>query len=68
VLNVHDLLGGFSGYNGSNAFSGGYLNFQNTGGNTVVQMDADGGGNSYTTLVTLQHVTLTTANTDNYVV
>jgi len=67
VLNVHDLLSGFTGYNGSNAFSGGYLNFQNTGGNTVVQIDADGGGGNYTTLVTLQHVTLTTANTDNYV-
>jgi Ca2+-binding RTX toxin-like protein len=67
ILNMHDLLGGLAGYNGSNAFSGGYLNFQNTGGDTVVQIDADGGGNSFTTLVTLQHVTLTAANTDNYV-
>ncbi|HVY99180.1 MAG TPA: type I secretion C-terminal target domain-containing protein [Dongiaceae bacterium] len=67
VLDVHDLLTGFTGYNGSNAFSGGYLNFQNTGGNTVVQVDADGGGNGYSTLVTLLHVTLTAANTDNYV-
>jgi serralysin len=68
ILNVRDLLAGFSGYDGSNAFSGGYLHFQNTGGNTVVQIDADGGGNGYTTLVTLQHVTLTAADTSNYVV
>ena len=29
---------------------------------------ADGGGNGYQTLVTLQHVTLTAADTQNYVV
>jgi len=68
VLNVHDLLSGSPGYNGSNAFSGGYLNFGHVGINTIVQVDADGGGNNFHTLVTLQNVTLTAANTDNYVV
>ena len=68
VLDVHDLLSGLAGYNGTNAFSGGFLNFQASGGDTVVQVDADGGGNSYQTLVTLQHVTLTAADTQNYTV
>jgi Ca2+-binding RTX toxin-like protein len=68
VLNVHDLLETFSGYDGTNAFSGGFLSFKGSGSDTVVQVDADGGGNGYQTLVTLQHVTLTVADTQNYVV
>jgi Ca2+-binding RTX toxin-like protein len=68
ILNVHDLLDTFAGYDGSNAFSGGFLNFKASGTDTIVQVDADGGGNAYQTLVTLQHVTLTQADTQNYVV
>jgi hypothetical protein len=33
-----------------------------------VQVDSDGGGNGYVTLVTLSNVTVTAADTDNYVV
>jgi len=43
------LLDTFAGYNGSNAFTGGYLHFQASGANTIVQVDSDGGGNSYVT-------------------
>jgi Ca2+-binding RTX toxin-like protein len=68
VLDLHDLLDGFAGYTGTNAFTGGFLNFKASAGDTVVQVDADGGGNSYQTLVTLQHVTLTAADTHNYTV
>jgi Ca2+-binding RTX toxin-like protein len=68
ILDLRDLLDGFAGYTGTNAFTGGFLNFKASGGDTVVQVDADGGGNNYQTLVTLQHVTLTTADTHNYMV
>jgi Ca2+-binding RTX toxin-like protein len=68
VLDVSDLLDTFAGYNGSNAFTGGYLHFQASGANTIVQVDSSGGGNGYVTLVTLNDVKLTTADTDNYVV
>jgi Ca2+-binding RTX toxin-like protein len=68
VLDVSDLLDTFAGYNGTNAFTGGYLHFQAAGANTIVQVDSDGGGNGYVTLATLSNVTLTQADTDNYVV
>ena len=67
VLNVHDLLAGFSGYDGTNAFSGGYLEFSASGSNTVVKVDADGGGDNFQTLVTITKVTLTETDTANYV-
>ena len=68
MLDVSDLLDTFAGYNGANAFTGGYLHFQAAGANTIVQVDSDGGGNGYVTLATLSNVTLTQADTDNYVV
>jgi len=46
--------------------AGGYLNFLASGTDTIVQVDSTGGGNGYQTLVTLQHVTLTQADTQNY--
>jgi Ca2+-binding RTX toxin-like protein len=69
VLNLHDLLVGI-GYTGSNPFDGGdgYIKFDLVGVNTVVQVDEDGGGNSYVNLVTLNNVTLTAADTQNYVI
>jgi len=66
VLQLHDLLQTFSGYNGTNAFSGGYLQFVQSGSNTVVQVDANGGGDSYVTLATLTNQLLTQADTQNY--
>jgi hypothetical protein len=65
---MHDVLDGLAGYDGANAFSGGFLNFKASGSDTVVQVDADGGGDGYRTLVTLQHVALTAADTQNYTV
>ena len=75
VLKLTDLLATFSGITAGthdNAFSGGYLQFVDSngataGGNTLVQIDSDGGGNSYVTLTTLTNVLLTQADTANYV-
>jgi Ca2+-binding RTX toxin-like protein len=69
VLNLHALLSTFAGYDGSNAFSGGYLKFDTSSGtNTVVKVDADGGANSFVTLVTLTGVQLQQTDTANYIV
>ena len=69
ILDLADLLDSV-GYAGSTPFDGadGYIRFSNGGGNTVVELDQDGGGNSYVTLVTLTGVTLTQSDTANYVV
>jgi Ca2+-binding RTX toxin-like protein len=69
VLNLHDMLLTFAGYNGSNAFSGGYLRFDTSSGtNTVVQIDTNGGANSLATLVTLTGVLLLQTDTVNFTV
>ena len=68
VLNLHDLLLTFNGFNGSNAFSGGYLQFDTSSGtSTVGRADTTGGANSYVTLVTLTGTLLQQADTTNYV-
>jgi Ca2+-binding RTX toxin-like protein len=68
VLNLHDLLLTFAGFNGSNAFSGGYLQFNTSSGtSTAVRVDTDGGANSYVTLVTLTGTLLQQTDTVNYV-
>jgi hypothetical protein len=65
VLDLHDLLQGFAGYDGTNAFTGGYLQFTAAGENTVVQVDSNGGGDSFVTLVTLNNVLLVPSDTHN---
>ena len=68
VLNVHDLLLTFTGFNGTNAFSGGYLQFDSSSGTaTTVQVDANGGANSFVTLATLSGTLLLQTDTTNYV-
>ncbi|HYD95475.1 MAG TPA: calcium-binding protein, partial [Noviherbaspirillum sp.] len=69
VLNLRDLLLTFSGYNGNNAFSGGYLQFDTSSGTgTTVRVDSNGGGNSYVTLATIVGTALLQSDTANYVV
>jgi Ca2+-binding RTX toxin-like protein len=67
VLNLHDMLVTFGGYNGTNAFTGGYLQFDTSNGvDTVIRIDTNGGANSFTTLVTLTGVLLLQTDTPNY--
>jgi Ca2+-binding RTX toxin-like protein len=69
VLDVSQLLRSLPGYNGTIAFSGGYLRFDTSDHvNTVVQVDPDGGGNHWTTLVTLAGTTLNPSDVTQYVV
>ena len=72
MLNLHDLLLTFNGFNGVDAFTGGYLQFDTSSGtSTVVRVDSDGGangnGNGYVTPATLTGTLLQQADTPNYV-
>ncbi|MGH8693518.1 MAG: calcium-binding protein, partial [Burkholderiales bacterium] len=74
VLHLADLLDTFGIPGGNaNAFTGGFLNFDTSGGvNTLVQVDSDGtantdGGASPVTLATLNNVLLTSADTANFI-
>jgi serralysin len=68
VLDVHAVLQSAGGYDGSNAFSNGYLYFLASGANTLIQFDADGGANSFVNLATLKSEMLQQGDTANYVV
>jgi VCBS repeat-containing protein len=65
VLKLTDILDGFGP--GDDLFAGGFLDFQKSGSSTVVRVDVDGGGDSFQTLVTINNVVLTAADTSNYV-
>jgi Ca2+-binding RTX toxin-like protein len=68
VLQLADLLDDI-GYAGANPFADAVLNFAVSGANTLVRVDADGGGaGAAVTLVTLTNVILTQGDVDNYVV
>ncbi|MGH6803080.1 MAG: calcium-binding protein, partial [Methyloceanibacter sp.] len=70
VLNLHDLLDTFIGITPtthSNAFTASYLQFSGAASDTLVQVDSNGGGDSFVTLATLTGVLLTESNTTNYV-
>ena len=69
VLNLHDMLLTFAGYNGTNAFSGGYLQFDTSSGvDTVVRVDSNGGANSFVTLAIIGNTLLLQTDVGNYVV
>lgn len=71
-LDIREVLQSASGYDGTNAFSGGFLAFEAdlAGTSTLVQFDADGssGAGGSVTLATLTGVLLTQADTANYIV
>jgi T1SS-143 domain-containing protein len=72
VLDISDLLdlGTFAGTTTAQAIAGQYLQVIDSGGNALVQVDLDGaaGGNSWTTMVTLNSVIATNVLDDNIVV
>ena len=67
ILKIDDLLDGL-GYAGADPFADGFLSFQQVGADTVVGVDADGGGDSFQNLVILSNATLLQADTSNYVI
>lgn len=68
MLDLRDVLSSFGGYNGGNAFSGGFLRFAASGANTLAQVNANGGAASFVTLATLTNGLLLEADTTNYLV
>jgi VCBS repeat-containing protein len=68
ILQLHEMLQTFTGYDGTNAFTDGYLQFVTSAGNTLVQVDSTGGADQYVTLVTLVGVSLGMGNTVNFAV
>ena len=56
------------GYGGSDAFTDGYLQLTQSGADTLVQVDVDGGANSFQTLVTLQNTNSGDVDTGIWVV
>jgi len=66
ILDLFDLLDSFG--DPADPFADGFLAFVHSGANTLVQVDADGGMNGATTLVTLLNVHLNESDTANYVV
>jgi len=67
VLQLHDLLTSVSAPHDSTAFSGGYLRFLQSGSNTLVQIDDNGGGDAYMTVATIVGQSLAQTDTPNYV-
>ncbi len=68
-LDLTALLANLSGATPANAFSAGYVQFVNSGGNTQVMIDMDGsaGATSSVLLVSMTGVTLTSADTAYYI-
>ncbi|MBT6204040.1 MAG: DUF642 domain-containing protein, partial [Rhodospirillaceae bacterium] len=69
VLDLRGLLDSVGGPHDNTAFSGGYLQFDNSGGDTTVLFDADGaagGAYEYVPVVTLVGATLTQTDEDYY--
>lgn len=67
VLKIDDLLDGL-GYAGTDPFADGFLSFFQSGTDSLIQLDADGGGDGFLDLVTLSNVVLTQTDTSNYVI
>lgn len=65
-LDLNSFLTSINAPHDNTAFSGGFLNFQASGSNTLIRIDADGGGNNYLTVATLVGVLLTTSDTGNF--
>ena len=66
VLDLRDLLQSVGASHNASAFSGGYLRFEQSGSNTLVQVDNNGGGDAFLTVGTLLDTLLTQSDTGNY--
>jgi VCBS repeat-containing protein len=66
-LDLHDLLMTFTGYDGANAFTGGFLQLAQSGADTLVQVDGDGGGDGFVTLLTLDSVSLNSSGSGDFI-
>lgn len=66
VLDLSSLLTSINAPRNSNAFSSGFLDFQQSGSDTIVRIDADGGADNFIVVATLVGVNLTQLDGSNY--
>ncbi|WP_309087228.1 type I secretion C-terminal target domain-containing protein [Phenylobacterium sp.] len=66
VLDLEDLLDTTNWSEALNPFATGHLRLTQSGPDTLLQFDADGGGNSWTTIVTLQNTTASAFTAANF--
>ena len=66
VIDLSGLLSSISAPHDSTAFSLGFLNFQQSGADTLVQIDSNGGADHFLTVATLTNEHLTQADTHDY--
>ncbi len=66
VVDLSALLTNLS-YSGTDAFGDGWVRTVQSGSHTLVQVDADGGGDGFATLATLENVDELTLTADNWV-
>ena len=67
TLDLSQLMAAL-GYGGSDAEADGYLDVSQSGADTLVRVDADGGGDQFVTLATLQNVTATEIDTGVWII
>jgi Ca2+-binding RTX toxin-like protein len=64
VIDIEDVLSGCV-HDGDDAVDDGFVRFVQSGGDTLVQVDRNGGGNGFQTLVVLKSVTASTLDADD---
>jgi Ca2+-binding RTX toxin-like protein len=64
VIDISDVLPG-SVHNGHDAVAGGFVRFVQSGANTLVQVDHNGGGDHFQTLAVMQGISATTLHPDD---
>ena len=66
TVDVSAMLASF-GYGGADAFGDGYLRSVQSGSDTLIQADSNGGGDGFQTIATLQNVTETNLTGENWI-
>ena len=67
VIDIQNLISQLGNYSsGSNPFTDGHLRLHQNGADTELQIDPDGGDDSYTTVLLLKNVTATSVTVANF--
>jgi Ca2+-binding RTX toxin-like protein len=59
------ISGALSNWNGGNPFASGHMRLLQSGSDTLLQIDSNGGGNAYSTFITFRNTQATTFTTQN---
>ncbi|ABI65796.1 Cadherin [Maricaulis maris MCS10] len=67
TLQINDYLGRtLSSWDGGNPFASGHLRLVQSGSDTILQIDTNGGGDNWSDLITFQNTTASTFTTNNF--